>query len=146
MTRRAEALAVLVRAPAGLVYAVLTDVDGWDVWWPGCTTSRDPGGADDGDDHHHLVLTAGRRRIRLHAAVGGWRHDRGARIAATGRAGTSAAGEWWLEPRPDGCVVHLLVTAEGRRADRLVRLLGSGLQALKDHLELAVAVADGRVP
>ena len=146
MSRREEALAVLVRAPAGLVYAVLTDVDGWDAWWPGCTTARDarPDAAAEGSDHHLVRLPAGRRGIRCRAAVGGWRHDRGLRVAL--RGGADADAEWWIEPTDDGAVLHLLVSARGRRADRTVRALGDGLQALKDHLELAVAVASGRVP
>ncbi len=147
MTRRDEALAVLVRAPAGLVYAVLTDVDAWDAWWPGCTTRRDPRpgrATGDAGDHHLLRLPVGRRGLRCRAAVGGWRHDRGLRAEL--RGGADAEAEWWLEPVEGGVVVHLLVTARGRRADRTVRALGGGLQALKDHLELAVAVAAGRVP
>lgn len=146
MTRRDEALAVLVRAPAGLVYATLTDVDGWDAWWPGCVTRRDPAGPVADADRHVVVLPAGRRRLRRRVTVDGWRHDRGVRMALRGRTGSDAAVEWWLEPRPDGCVVHLLVTARGVGAERVVTALGGGLQALKDHLELAVAVAAGRVP
>ncbi|MGA1774534.1 MAG: SRPBCC family protein [Nitriliruptoraceae bacterium] len=168
MTRRDEALAVLVRAPAGLVYAVLTDVDAWDTWWPGCTSRRDPRADAAGvADHHLLRLPGGRRTLRCRAtgdagdhhlprrplgrrgrrgraAVGGWRHDRGLRAEL--RGGADAEAEWWLEPVEGGVIVHLLVTARGRRADRTVRALGGGLQALKDHLELAVAVAAGRVP
>lgn len=146
MTRRAEALAVHVRAPAGLLYAVLTDVDAWDTWWPGCASQRDPrAAATDGPaDHHLLRLPVGRRGLRCRATVDGWRHDRGLRMALRGAADADA--EWWIEPTGDGAVLHLLVTARGRRAERTVRALGAGLQALKDHLELAVAVAAGRVP
>ena len=145
MSRREEALAVLVRAPAGLVYAVLTDVDAWDTWWPGCTSRRDPRADAAGvADHHLLRLPGGRRTLRCRATVDGWRHDRGMRLAMRGGADVDA--EWWLEPVADGVVLHLLVAASGRRADRTVRALGGGLQALKDHLELAVAVAAGRVP
>lgn len=146
MTTRSEALAVLVRAPAGPVYAALTDVDGWDAWWPGCRTRRavpSPGEGRSGPADHHDVRFAGRLRCRLR--VDGWRHDAGLRAAV--RGGADADVEWWLEPLADGpTVVHLLVTARGRRADRVVRALGDGLQALKDHLELVVAVAAGRVP
>jgi len=149
---RTEALAVLVRAPAGVAYAVLTDVDGWDAWWPGCWTRRDDRrdggatgtvGASASADHHRLRLPVGRRGVRCRAVVDGWRHDRGLRAAL--RDGVDADAEWWLEPVGDGTVVHLLVTVRGRRGGRVVRALGDGLQALKDHLELAVAVAAGRV-
>ncbi len=153
MSVRTEALAVLVRAPVGVAYAVLTDVDGWDAWWPGCRTRRDDrrdgvgtgtGGVAAPADHHHLRLPVGRRGLRCRVVVDGWRHDRGLRAAL--RAGVDADAEWWLEPVADGTVVHLLVAARGRGGGRVVRALGDGLQALKDHLELAVAVAAGRVP
>ena len=146
MSRREEALTVLVRAPAGVVYAALTDIDAWDTWWPGCASRRDPGAdaEDPGADHHLLRLPGGRRGLRCRATVAGWRHDRGVRLVL--RDGADADAEWWLEPVADGVVLHLLVTARGRRAERTVRALGGGLQALKDHLELAVDVAVGRVP
>ncbi len=145
MRRREEALAVLVGAPAGLVYASLSHIDGWDAWWPGCRTRRDDradrGGAA---DHHLLGLPAGRRAVRCRATVDGWRHDEGLRMVL--RGGVDADVEWWIQPVGGGAVVHLLVAARGRRAERTVRALGGGLQALKDHLELAVAVASGWVP
>ncbi len=154
MRSREAALAVLVRAPAGLAYAALTDVDGWDSWWPGCRTRRAgaDGGAPAGEDaaagdRHLLGLPEGRRGrrgLRCRATVSGWRHDRGLRAEL--RGGVDADVEWWLEPVPGGAVVHLLAVARGRRAARTLRSLGGGLQALKDHLELAVAVAAGRVP
>lgn len=144
MSRRREALAVLVRAPVGSAYATLTDVDGWDAWWPGCSTRRDPVDGTAPGDHHRIRLRAGRRGLRSRMVVDGWRHDVGLRAVL--RGGADAEVEWWLEPVAAGVVVHLLVTARGRRAERTVRALGDGLQAVKDHLELAVAVAVGRVP
>lgn len=153
MSRRDDALAVLVRAPAGLVYAVLCDVDGWAVWWPGCRTARSRGpvpvaGSGPGPtgrvDHHDLVLPSGRRRLRCRATVHGWRHDAGLRADLDD--GAHAAVEWWFEALEDGTVVNLLVSTDGPGAGRVVRALGDGLQALKDHLELAVDVAAGRVP
>ncbi len=144
MRERRETLAVLVRAPAGLAYAVLTDVDGWDAWWPGCRTRREavPRVAGDAADHHVLRLPGSRQcRLRVH----GWRHDEGFRAEL--RGGSDADVAWWLAARSDGTtVVDLHVAARGRRPARTVRALGVGLQALKDHLELAVDVAAGRVP
>ena len=144
MRERRETLAVLVRAPAGLTYAVLTDVDGWDAWWPGCRTRRDPAARADGDAaDHHVVRLPGYRRCRMR--VHGWRHDEGFRAEL--RDGMDADVAWWLGARPDGTtVVDLHVAARGWRPTRSVRALGAGLQALKDHLELAVDVAAGRVP
>lgn len=157
MRHRDEALAVLVRAPVGLVYLTLTDVDGWDTWWPGCRTRRstappDATAAAAGDrgaaDVHELVLRGGRGRglgsLRGDLTVHGWRREEGFR-AVLG-AGGGVRLEWWLAAAPGGTVVHLLVSAGGPRPSRAVRLFGDGLQALKDRLELAVAVADGRVP
>jgi hypothetical protein len=149
---RAEGLAVLVRAPAGLVHAVLRDVDGWPGWWTGCRTAR-PAPADaaavlpDGvteASHHRLDVGVGWRRLRCRAVFHGWRQDEGMRVAL--RDGADADAEWWFEPVDAGTVVHLLVTARGRSSQRVVRGLGEGLQALKDHLELVVDVATGRVP
>jgi uncharacterized protein YndB with AHSA1/START domain len=142
VNERAEDLAVLVRAPVGAVYRVLTDVDDWPAWWAGCRVIRDT--AHGGGDHHRLRLPAGWRPVRCRATVHGWRHEAGLR--ATLRDGADADVEWWLEPLADGTVVHALVAARGLRARRVLRAVGGGLQALKDHLELAVAVATGHVP
>lgn len=81
-------------------------------------------------------------------------------VSLRGRAPTSVSVEWWLEDRREGVVVHHLVhhpvddregtASGGKRGDRAVLRYRSSvtlaLQALKDHLELAVAHAAGRVP
>jgi hypothetical protein len=62
------------------------------------------------------------------------------------------SSEWWLEQRIEGTVVHHVVhgSPAGRRAVRRVRhhrhVLMAAMQDLKDHLELAVAIAAGRIP
>jgi len=141
--------AILVRAPVGVVYRALTDLDGWSQWLDGCSSTRRA--AHDGPgDAHALVLPYGRRRWRLAVTVDGWRHDHGVRWEV--RGDVVLAAEWWLEARPEGTVVHHIVHGEpsGRRAVRRVRhhrrVMMLAVQALKDHLELAVAVAAGRVP
>jgi len=159
-----ETDASLVRAPVGAVYATLTDVDGWPDWWPDCRTSRVTSTGGDGvpvpHDRHRLVLGRGPLALRLEMSVSGWRHDVGMQVelvpARAGRrsrardAGADAAvrTEWWLEPVAQGVVVHHLVRASGSRGQRrrLRRRVALGMQALKDHLELAVAVALGQVP
>ena len=151
--------AILVRAPVGVVYRTLTDVDGWPRWYAGCRSVRvragDVGGRADGGggppvDRHLLVLPHGRRRWRLDVTAHTWQHDLGVRWDVCGDVGL--ATEWWLEERREGTVVHHVVhgTPVGRRAEHRVRrhrgAVMLALQAMKDHLELAVAVAAGRVP
>lgn len=150
---------ILVRAPVGAVYRTLTDLDGWPRWLAGCRSVRVPAGAarvgtqDRGASHmdeHLLVLPLGRRRLRLGLAVHSWRHDAGVRWDV--RGDVVAATEWWLDPRREGTVVHHIVhgTPVGRRPQRRVlrhrQAVMLALQAMKDHLELSVAVAAGRVP
>jgi hypothetical protein len=187
----AEVAAILVRAPIGAIYAVLTDVDGWPRWWPGCTTSREPGdatapraawdggpagGADRGPGSvevagdcadnaadAHLLRLSGRgrgrppsrlrRSLHLRMLAHGWRHDVGMHLTLTPRRRLIATrgpvrSEWWLEEVPAGVVVHLVVHPGGSAALRgqVRRAFAGGLQALKDHGELAVALALGRVP
>jgi uncharacterized protein YndB with AHSA1/START domain len=144
---------LLVRAPLGAVYRTLTDVDGWPLWWSRCRTSRAPGTAAVGTegDRHHLVLGGGwvRRPSRTLARVHGWRHDLGMHVEFYDlRGGTMANVEWWLEDVPDGTLV-CLAFRDGRPeriARALRRELTRGMQDLKDHLELAVALALGRAP
>jgi len=149
--------ALLVRAPVGVVYRTLTDLDGWSRWLAGCRsvriTAAAAAGADvaPGDvDRHLVVLPLGRRRWRLRVVAHGWRHDLGVRWDVDGDVVLTA--EWWLEERREGTVVHHVVhgAADGRRERRRVRrhrrAVMLALQAMKDHLELAVAVAVGRVP
>jgi uncharacterized protein YndB with AHSA1/START domain len=150
--------ALLVRAPVGVVYRTLTDLDGWPRWLPGCRASRDMDGARDVGqahqmDRHRLVIPLGLRRSRIRVESYGWRHDQGVRWEVSGTVRLST--EWWLEQRPEGTVVHHVVhpSATGtvgrraaRRALRHRRSMVLAMQAMKDHLELAVAVAAGRVP
>ena len=146
--------AILVRAPAAVVYGTLTDVDGWGAWWPACRTARATAGTATGSvpsedgDRHRLELPVGPRRLRLDARAHGWRHEAGLHLAIGGRH--AADVEWWLEAVAAGTVVHLIVrptaATTDRAAVRLLRALGAGQQALKDHLELAVAHALGLVP
>ena len=141
--------ALLVRAPAGAVYRTLTDLDGWPRWQPGCRSVRLAPTAE-GHDQHVLVMADGRRRWRIGVAVHGWRHDLGVHWDV--RGDVVLASEWWLESRAEGTVIHHVVhgTPLGRRAERRVRrhraVLMGAMQAMKDHLELAVALADGRTP
>lgn len=138
---------ILVRAPVGAVYRTLTDLDGWPNWLAGARSVRLP--ADDRDgDRHVLVLPDGRGRWRLAVRAHGWRHDAGVRWCVRGAVVLDA--EWWLEDLPDGTVVHHVVhgSPAGGRAVRRVqrhrRVIVHALQALKDHLELAVDLATGR--
>jgi hypothetical protein len=153
---------ILVRAPVGLVYATLTDVDGWHIWWRGCHTSRltapspsvavDPDAAGAPDDHLVTFGVPWRRR-RLIGRAHRWRHDEGVLVDLRDRRGREVGtSEWWLEGCPDGTVVHHVLhggrddAAGVRRRERHRRAVRSGLQDLKDHLELSVEVALGRVP
>jgi uncharacterized protein YndB with AHSA1/START domain len=141
--------ALLIRAPAGVVYRALTDLDGWSRWLSGCSGARIRS-EDESGDRHALVLPDGRRRWRVVVTAHGWRHDLGLRWEV--RGDVVLAAEWWLETLPEGTVVHHVVHGEPseRRAVRRVRrhrrTMMLALQELKDHLELAVAVAAGRVP
>ena len=141
--------ALLVRAPVGVVYRTLTDLDGWSRWQPGCRSAR-LAGADAGPDRHVLLLPDGRRRWRIGVDVHGWRHDLGVHWDVRGSVVLSS--EWWLESCAAGTVVHHVVhgSPRGRRAERRVRrhrgVMMTAMQAMKDHLELAVALADGRTP
>ena len=140
--------AILVRAPVGVVYRTLTDLDGWTQWLDRCSSVRLAQREAD-RDRHLLVLPEGRRRWRLAVTAHGWRHDLGVCWDVEGAVVLRA--EWWLEPRQEGTIVHHVVHGEptGRRAVRRVRrhrrVVGGVMQAMKDHLELAVAVATGGV-
>lgn len=152
---------LLVRAPVGAVYRTLTDIDGWPLWWCGCDTTRvttapAPGGvavsADrSAGDQHRLVLARGwsRRPARMLARVHGWRHDLGVHMELSDLRGRSLTTlEWWLEAGEDGTVVHRAMRdARSEAVARSLRRgLALGMQDLKDHLELAVALALGRGP
>ena len=135
--------AILVRAPVGVVYRTLTDLDGWPLW---LGRSRSVRLASDGTagDRHALVLPDGRRRWRLAVTSHGWRHDLGMHLRVHGSL--VVTGEWWLDECREGVVEHQLVRGDRRAVGRMRRAIGLGLQAFKDHAELAVAVAVGRVP
>lgn len=145
---------VLVRAPLGAVYRALTDLDGWPGWHVGCRSRRVPAAGDD-RDAHELVLPAGRRRWRCRVEVSGWRHDAGVRWDM--RDPVAVTTEWWLEECREGTLVHHVVHgddgAHGVRPRRRLRRIArhrraaiDAMQALKDHLEHAVAVASGAAP
>ena len=161
--------AILVRAPVGVAYRALTDLDGWPRWLDGCRSVRlDVVPDSAAGDRHRLVLpqprvTPGRRPViprplRLEVLASGWRHDTGLRwdVLWGGRRARRASVEWWLEERREGVVVHHLVVPhlEGHPTDRATdravlryrRSIVDVLQGLKDHLELAVAHAAGGVP
>ena len=140
--------ALLVRAPVGVVYRTLTDLDGWPRWLAGARSVRLD--AADHGDRHALVLPAGRRRWRLAVTAHGWRHDLGVRWDV--RGDVVLASEWWLEGRVEGTVLHHVIhgspsgRAAVRRVERHRSVIVHAMQAMKDHLELAVAVAAGRIP
>lgn len=145
---------ILVRAPVGVVYATLTDVDGWESWWRGCRTERIPvpaAGSDRADDaDHHVVVLGGRwSRRTLQARIHGWRHDAGLRLGLQDRRGrVLGEAEFWLEACGAGTLVHHILHdhAQGRPQERYRRAVRGGMQDLKDHLELAVVIASGRLP
>lgn len=133
--------AAYVRAPIGLAYAVLTDVEAWPSWWPGVAVA--PAGRVD------------RWRVRLgrtgvaEALAGAWRHDAGFRLTLGGDDGDGDLDgtlEWWLEPLTRGVVVHLVLDVAvgrgGRRAATDLRTLARrGLHGITDRLEAAVLLA-----
>jgi hypothetical protein len=147
---------LLVRAPVGVVYRTLTDLDGWPRWLDGCRSVRlpdTPGHVHDQgvtSDRHVLTLPDGRRAWRLAVTAHGWRHDAG--LCWDVRGAVALDAEWWLEGRTEGTVVHHVVhgSPSGPRSEHRVlrhrRVILLALQEMKDHLELAVAVAAGRVP
>lgn len=141
--------AVLVRAPIDIVYRTLTNLDGWPDWLPGCRSARLPA-VRPPRDHHVLLLTAGHVRWRLGLEVYDWRHNHAVRWDVRGAVVLTA--EWWLEQVPEGTILHHVVHGQprGRRAQRRVRrhrrAMVQSMQVMKDHLELAVAVAAGRLP
>ncbi len=158
--------AVLVRAPVGVAYRTLTDLDAWPSWLDGCRSERtqtvgtatsgpgsDAGRAHDAaaPDHHRLVLPGGRRPLHLTLVSYGWRHDAGMRwdVTWSGRRPGGVVAEWWLEARREGVVLHHLVheaPSDARALGRYRSAVMQAMQAMKDHLELAVAHAAGRVP
>jgi len=133
----------LVRAPVGLVYATLTDVERWPTWWPGIAVAP-------GDGPERWRLRFGRRPLAvvLAAEASGWRHDVGFRLALGGAL--EGESEWWLEPDRGGTVVHHVLRVEDgrvrraeRRVARLRQAVRRGQWGLQDRLELAVRLALG---
>lgn len=147
---------ILVRAPVAITYRTLTDLDAWPRWHSGCRSRRiaRPVGTDAPETADHVALVLPdrhrglrRRPSRLEVAVHGWRHDAGVRWDV--RGDVELAVEWWLEPCIEGTLVHHVVhQAVGRevRAVRHRQTMMYAMQAMKDHLELAVALASGRIP
>jgi hypothetical protein len=147
--------ALLVRAPVGVVYRTLTDLDGWTRWLDGCRSERAapaaPVAPAPSSDHHRLVLPGGRSPLGLSVTSHGWRHDAGMHwdVTWSGRHPGGVVAEWWLEERREGVVVrHLVHETRGdeRSLQRYRTATMTAMQALKDHLELAVAHAARRVP
>jgi hypothetical protein len=153
--------AVLVRAPIGVTYRTLTDLDAWPRWLAGCRSRRLEvalaGEADVGAaDHHDVVLPGPGRPLRLRIVTSAWRHDAGMRwdVRWRGLRPGGVRAEWWLEECREGAIVHHVLHDVGddphprdvRAALRYRRSVNAAVQALKDHLELAVAHAGGRVP
>lgn len=140
-----------VRAPAGLVYRRLTNIQAWPEWWPDMVVHPSPG------PEEAWSLELGRRlgRLRLHAEPGNWRHDQGFVLRVCGDLDGTI--EFWLEadnhaagagdqapPVDAGTVIHVVTSADtvGRRPVRTVRLLRrsvrGGLWGFKDLLQLEV--------
>jgi len=136
-----------VRAPIGLVYRRLTDIDRWSTWWPGVTTTRaGPGDAWD-------LAAAGRRLsrpLRLHLDDLTWRHDAGFAFHCSGDL--DGRGEFWLEPGWGGTVVHHWVSADVRDGNPLAvtrryrAMLRHGLWGFKDAVQDEVRSAMGLAP
>jgi hypothetical protein len=155
---------ILVRAPVGVAYRTLTDLDAWPRWHSGCRSRRidrpagtdRTGGAPAGADRFALVLPSprrgpGPRSWSVEVTAHGWRHDLGVRwdVGGDGLGDVRLASEWWLESRTEGTVVHHVVhdaVVRDRRVALHRRAIMHAMQAMKDHLELAVALASGRIP
>lgn len=147
---------VLVRAPVGVVYRTLTDLDAWPCWLVGCSSRRltVPPDADltIAVDGAALVLPRPGRALRtrvwrIEVRAHGWRHDLGVHWDVRGDVELDA--EWWLEECADGCLVHHVVhgvRSHEVRTTRHHQVMMHAMQAMKDHLELAVALASGRIP
>jgi len=128
--------AAFLRVPAGLAYAVLTDVGSWPSWWPGT------GVVDGRDGSFALRLGRGPGAIALTTTPSDWRHDRGFRTDPTGDV--VGRCEWWLEPVAGGVVLHHLLDARTTRRGLRGRYrahLRRGLWSLKDVLEASVRLA-----
>lgn len=151
--------ALLVRAPVGVVYRTLTDLDAWPHWSAGCRCTGPGIGPETGPasdpraaDRRLLVLPRSRRGPgdgvwRIAVTPHGWRHDLGVVWDVSGQV--DLVSEWWLEGRAEGTVVHHLVRQARSPEARVIRhhhVMMRAMQAMKDHLELAVALASGRIP
>ncbi len=138
-----------LRAPAALTYRRLTDVAGWDGWWPGLAVTPLPERLPDEVVAFELRPAPG-RRLRCTARLHGWRHDAGFSLELAGDLRGHA--EFWLEPGWGGTVVHhLLVGATDHPQPLQVladyrRVLRRGLWACKDRLELEVRTGAGALP
>jgi hypothetical protein len=126
-----------VRAPAGLVYRRLTDIQAWPTWWPHVAVAvhRVPGP----EESWSLALGRGPGRLRLDAVAGEWRHDQGFVLKVSGDL--EGTIEFWLEAGHDGTIVHVVTSADtvGPRAlrtvKRLRRSVRAGLWGFKDLVQ-----------
>ena len=122
-----------IRAPAGLVYRLLTDIGSWPGWWPGTRADR----VEDVDGEAWELRLGS--RLRVDAVPGDWRHDEGFRLSVTGDL--DGVLEFWLEPTDGGTVVHVILHADtaARRPLRVLarfrRAVRAGLWSFKDEVQ-----------
>jgi hypothetical protein len=141
--------ATFIRAPESLVYRRITDLASWPSWWPGCEVAALRGGVD--GERFAVRLEAGRgRRLACTVRPQGWRHDLGVVLALSGDL--EGRGEFWLDPRGGGTVVHHVLSATTPIARPLGvlaayrRAVRTGLWGLKDLLQVEVRTAVGLTP
>lgn len=135
-----------VRAPAPLVYRRLTDIAGYEEWWPGLRVRRIEGS----EETWRLRLRDGLTRIEVTAVPGAWRLDTGFVLSLSGDLDGWA--EFWLERSSGGTTVHHLLVADTtrRRPLRILRayrrVLRRGLWGFKDLLQTEVRADAGMQP
>jgi uncharacterized protein YndB with AHSA1/START domain len=136
-----------VRAPVGLVYRRLTDIERWPQWWPGVRVAA----LDDAQGTERWALQVGSSRSSLSLVVAphSWRHDAGFALAVSGDL--EGSGEFWLQPVAGGTVIHHVLSAQPRGAALVVmrtyrQALRRGLWGFKDALQTEVRTAVGLQP
>jgi len=115
-------IAVEIGAPPGEVWAVMRDVERWNLWTPSIKRIKRLDTGPFGAGSRALVF-----QPRLLPAV--WRvtvfeADRGF-TWVSGGPGIRVTGLHRIEPSPHGCRVTLSVTYEGVMARLVVRMLGT---------------------